>query len=95
MSTPMTDHAAEARRILDAPGIVTRDNEARQNAAEAQVHATLALAEEQRTANLIAYLSVGPAPTTLDGRLGQARIRHEIAARLGLTPTTPNQEQDR
>lgn len=89
----MTDHAAEARRILEAPGLVTRDDEARQNAAEAQVHATLALADEQRTANLLALVAFRASKGTTTGLDSEALL--SVFARLGLTPTTPNQEQNR
>lgn len=95
----MTDHAAEARRLLDLPtpaeaDIVVLD------LAEAQVHATLALVEQQRTANLIAQRAYLVGLVNGTGRsLSQlakeefSAIEVEVDARLGLTPTTPNQEQ--
>lgn len=90
----MTDHAAAAQTALDIwseyPFPSDDQQEiARQHLAEAQVHATLALVEEQRTANLIALTAVehdhyaGPSSGLLE----------TIRARLGLTPTTPSQEQ--
>ena len=90
----MTDHAAEARDTLDMwTDVPFPDNDdqerARQYLAEAQVHATLALAEEQRTANLISMFVVSL------GEDRQGALYADILARLGLTPTTPNQEQNR
>lgn len=92
----MTDHAAEAREALiaweETVGEAWREQ---MLPAVAQVHATLALADEQRTANLIAALTAqiptGGTPVALAE--AYTSLRHEIAARLGLTPTTPNQEQ--
>lgn len=42
----------------------------------AQVHATLALADEQRTANLIAYREICPDPAALD-RLVRSQLEGE------------------
>lgn len=91
----MTDHAAEARGWTerawqrmsgddpDRP-LLRVDVQREQMLSTAQVHATLALADEQRTANLIAWhLEFGGVDSD------------ELQARLGLTPTTPNQEQNR
>lgn len=47
------DHAAEARNCLGASGAYNGEDHA-PLVAEAQVHATLALAEQQRLANIIA-----------------------------------------
>lgn len=62
------DHAAEARTILSSnkavPGV---DGVA--NAVEAQAHATLALATEQRTANMIALLATGRGTPQMRERL--------------------------
>lgn len=56
------DHAAEARRVLgNFPHDDIRNN--REALAWAQVHATLALVEQQRIANLIALAGL----PTLDG----------------------------
>ncbi|WP_449281231.1 hypothetical protein [Leucobacter sp.] len=53
MTTERTDHAAEALRVLQLPTSIEDATEA--NAlAYAQVHATLALVEQQRIQNLIA-----------------------------------------
>lgn len=90
----MTDHAGAARARL---GWVEEwqsresDSDATQiaNVLAAQVHATLALADEQRTANLIAWLAF-----QMSTKRGISHdTGHEIAVRLGLTPTTLNQEQ--
>lgn len=72
----MTDHAAEAHALIR-----------QSDPALAQVHATLALAEEQRTANLIAFYDLAPFGTDTEA------LRADIRTRLGLTPTTPNREQ--
>lgn len=81
----MTDHAAEARRLLTQE---TPAEDIAEVLAAAQVHATLALAEAQETANLIAFWgALGPG-TSRKKDVGMA-----VFARLGLTPTTPNQEQ--
>lgn len=78
----MTDHAAEARTILASFDPTARPAEA------AMAHATLALADEQRTANLVAlYALTGPEFDIED--LDYSALRADITARLGLTPTTP------
>ena len=78
--TAPTDHLAAARAALDwATGAGT---DAALHLARAQVHATLALAEEARTANLLAALDygmVGPADLAPDER------RAEITKRLWAT----------
>lgn len=87
----MTDHAATAMSYLEATVIDTYGDHDRK-AAIAQVHATLALVEEQRTASLIAFYGLtGPEFDVED--LSYNALRADILARLGLTPTTPNQEQ--
>lgn len=60
--TEHIDHAAEARRIMSKPWSVESKAAA---FAEAEVHATLALVEQQRIANLIAYCAA--ADTLCDG----------------------------
>ena len=62
MSTERIDHAAEARTVLKLASRDVSENTALQTGeykadmiATAQVHATLALVEQQRIANLIAY----------------------------------------
>lgn len=87
--TDRIDHAAEAQRIIDNPpgGEAVR---------RAQVHATLALVEQQRIANLIALSESGR--TTVNGARaalaglydGSAKegsaymaLRPDIAAALG------------
>lgn len=84
----MTNHAATAMTYLEVTEADTYTNDDRRTAI-AQVHATLALAEEQRTANLIALMAIevqahGASPRWL---------LNDVEDRLGLTPTTPNQEQ--
>ena len=65
MTTERTDHAAEARNLIEVErtpqsmGWETADAQHLANLAEAQVHATLALVEQQRAANLIAVMSSG------------------------------------
>lgn len=84
----MTDHAATAMSYLEATVIDTYGDHDRK-AAIAQVHATIALVEEQRTANLIAWLAF-----QMSTKRGiDHDMADQIAASLGLTPTTPNQEQ--
>lgn len=90
----MTDHAGAARARLGwVEDWQSRegDSDATQisNALSAQVHATLALADEQRTANLIAFVANNAAALTHE----QVEARALVRARLGFTPTTPNQEQ--
>lgn len=93
----MTDHAAEARGNLVWADSYQEGPEVRlamYMAARAQVHATLALAEEQRTANLIAWLAF----RSTDGIVASdTDVFLDVAARLGLTTTTttPKQEQNR
>lgn len=92
----MTDHAAEARALVNAateadPGADRDDIRTILNFA--QVHATLALVEEQRTANLIALLTAASKATSVEALKQRVAVEDEILARLGLTPTTPNQEQ--
>ncbi len=63
MTTERIDHAAEAMRCLDIPSHFIRNDgtspEGGRMVAEAQVHATLALVEQQRIANLIALTGLG------------------------------------
>lgn len=87
----MTDHAAEARRLVhdaDNAGPKADRDDIRTVLAIAQVHATLALVEAQETANLIAFWGALSPGTSRKKDVGMA-----VFARLGLTPTTPNQEQ--
>lgn len=91
----MTDHAAEARGDLAWADSYQKGSDVALStymATRAQVHATLALADEQRTANQIAWLALRSA----DGIVASdTDVFLDVAARLGLTPTTPNQEQNR
>lgn len=85
MSNERIDHAAEAQRIIDNPP----GGEAVQRA---QVHATLALVEQMRIANLIAlgqYTIVpGEMPVYRSVIFHGEGIRPDITAALGLD--TPN-----
>ena len=72
MMTDRIDHAAEAHRVLSTlPSGDTLD----QAYAYAQVHATLALVEQQRIANLAALRALTGEPP--------ASVHPDIAAALG------------
>lgn len=93
----MTDHVKLAQESLDAVHDWQEqegetDATLLATAIEAQAHATLALAEEQRTANLITFFKNAGAPVTVTGAEAQAAITADIRARLGLTPTAPGSE---
>ena len=85
MSAP-TDHVAAARAALDAAERTFVDDARGTGTATAlrlayaQVHATLALAEETRTANLLAALDYNIGHAAPDER------RTEIVKRLWATP---------
>ena len=64
MEEPMTDHYAETNRLIDGLRNLEGHN-ADFDMALAQVHATLALAEQQRIANLIMLAESGR--TTVNG----------------------------
>lgn len=86
------DHAAKARYWLPQKGDCITPN----HVAVAQVHATLALVEQQRIANLIALAApqsgIGTGgevslPSWIpagDGKLAYMRLRPEIADALGM-----------
>lgn len=89
------DHAAKARYWLPQNGDGITPN----HVAVAQVHATLAVAEQLRVANLIALATPQPGigtggevslpswiPAT-DGKIAYMRLRPEIADALGLEET--------
>ena len=98
--TDRIDHAAEARRLMDLTGEGYVEHEgwtettALMATLDAQTHATLALVEQQRLANLLqaSYtLGSGEALSALrvnigDGDAPKYRLRPEIAALLDLTP---------
>jgi hypothetical protein len=86
------DHAAKAQYWLPTKGDGIMPN----HVAVAQVHATLALVEQQRIANLIALATPQPGigtggevslpswiPAT-DGKIAYMRLRPEIADALGM-----------
>lgn len=92
----MNDHKADAEGLL---GVQWRDDFALAQLAEAQVHATLYLAEQQRIANLIAladhahsrfgnYAGAAGGMGTLlshpEHEGGNMRIRDDIAVALGI-----------
>lgn len=72
------DHAAEARELLAKVG---RGLSVEGCVAVAQVHATLALVEQQRVANMIAYYSVDD---VVGGGPGSAGALEDIEKGLGL-----------
>lgn len=85
-----TNHAEIARDLLDHADSTMNKERAEEFTASAHARATLALAEEQRTANLLAAVSLlnraditkpwdGPQDTP-----EWAAIRDQIATRLGL-----------
>lgn len=89
----MTDHTAEARARLGwVEDWQSRegDSDATQiaNVLAAQVHATLALVEEQRTANLVAALAIHVSA----GAGAPEGLAARVDARLGLFPTPPTEE---
>ncbi len=83
------DHAAEARELLDH-SVESSDKDAaiamlHTNAAAAQAHATLALAEQQRIANLIALGEVRVGKRAAwDFDSPEPELRPEIREALGL-----------
>ena len=97
MTDPTINHANEALRLLGLPVTYTEDQEASLVAVAAQAHATLALeaqtarlADEARTANLIAYLAaianVNPGEYLSDeGRVSVGILEDLIQPRLDLT----------
>jgi hypothetical protein len=56
--------------------------------AHAQALATIALAEEQRTANLIAYLAISDSRTMLDLNLMRDEIEHRLQSPSAPTTTS-------
>lgn len=79
----MTNHHAEVARDLLYHAESTMNKErAEEFTASAQAHATLALADEQRTANLIAYLTFRSNLGTFPAN--DATTFVDIATRLGL-----------
>ena len=91
----MTDHKAQALKNIDEGYIeVAEDNEVAISLALAQVHATLYLAEQQRIANLIAFVALNPLTKleevgawSVDGEeeaVERNTARHAIREGLGL-----------
>ena len=79
--TPPADHLAVARAALDcARGAAARPIVADRHLARAQARATLAIAEEARTANLLSALDYNIGHAAPDER------RAEITKRLWATP---------
>lgn len=87
MSTqPIHSHATIAADILDASSVERLDPDdldLREALAYAQVEATLALAEEQVTANLLAYLAIAERRGAKDQAAYD--LDEQIRGRLGLT----------
>lgn len=95
--TDRIDHAAEARRLTSA--VTTRDWAEEsppyvdRRTAVARVHATLALVEQQRIANLIALANGDTHLSTtaysqlaVEPGIRPAEFRPDIAAALGVEP---------
>lgn len=94
--TARIDHAAEALRLIDMAGesFVAEEGWTETTALmatlDAQTHATLALVEQQRTANLIALLDSyrdydGSVPwTTVHDSPAYEAMRQQVAAALGI-----------
>ena len=85
------EHTAEAERLLtDMPTVADWDDHpgwaeehVRAAFAQAQVHATLAVAAEQRTANLIAWYALADAAGDMPDEA--ADLARQVNSRLGLT----------
>lgn len=89
MTTERIDHAAEANICIDYARKIESANEAYLSMTQAQVHATLALVEQQRIANLIEMARFSHDAdddqrifTDLDGAI---KWRNEAAEGLGLS----------
>jgi hypothetical protein len=81
------DHVGNARALLRLAFDAKDTDDAVSLSAGAQAHATLALVEERRTANLIAVLALGPAAWADLYGAGVSEdddIAQLVAARLGL-----------
>jgi len=87
VSAERIDHAAKAREWNDAAsGPVPSVNDASALAAIAQVHATLALVEQQRAGNLIAYVaSAQEAAVSPEDFAWLEKVAGQIREALGLT----------
>lgn len=83
----MTDHKAKSELLLEQ--IATRWGQIDSMLAEAQVHATLALAEQQRIANVIALASLRVAPNDV---LALRHLVMEPKDEYGLQPTAAIRE---
>lgn len=83
--TDRIDHAAEAHNYLAAATIDTYGDDDRK-VAIAQVHATLALAQEQRTRNLIALFQVPDADADdfIEEGISYLDVLNKIREGLGL-----------
>lgn len=77
MSAERTDHAATAEAMINGLGSLSNVFQAERCIAMAQVHAALAVAEQQRVANLIAYVAKWTDDEILD-------VDAEIREGLGL-----------
>lgn len=84
MMTSRMDHAAEARGII-AGGIGASFDQSRDSLALAQVHATLALVEQQRIANLITVAGWVLDSTPEDIGYEFDKLRHGLAGEVWAT----------
>ena len=93
--TEHIDHAAEAVRLIELSSVNPSADESRTVSAEAQVHATLALVEQQRIANLhaiacgtsegeMSHVARDFAYMTLIENGQDGMLRPDIAAALGI-----------
>lgn len=77
----MSNQYSESMTQLGHASTVYGIDERRDHIHRAQVHATLALAYEQRTANLIAFLAWEPTREATDA---DVQLQKQIVERLGL-----------
>ena len=93
--TEHIDHAAEAVRLIELSSVQPSADESRTVSAAAQVHATLALVEQQRIANLhaiacgtsegaMSHVARDFAYMTLIENGQDGMLRPEIATALGI-----------
>lgn len=93
--TERIDHAAEAVRYLSTTALYGSPEYKNMSIAEAQAHAALALAEQQRIANLVSIAQAGPdgafstvardlAYLSIVGPGSDANFHPDVAAALGI-----------
>lgn len=76
------DHKAEAEDFLESGFRATNSDAETRCVGQAHVHAVLYLADQQRIANLIAYLAIAEARGAKDP--GYRALEAQIRERLGL-----------